>query len=184
MGCHSQWPSQSPKSTTIGKTDYASEDHSILGLHANTAITFDLQNIRTELGEKQLVFETEIGYGGRPENNETVRADIRILIDGKTHLLHEGLNPNSGRIFASIVLDSNVRFSHLCRPTVETELDMIKFSLAIHASIRLLHVQSEAQRVQLSGYRVELNAVRRRSKTFQTIDVLRHQSEPHRHLSS
>lgn len=167
------------KSTTIGKTDYASEDHSILGLHANTAITFDLQNIRTELGEKQLAFETEIGYGGRPENNETVRADIRILVDGKTHLLHEGLNPSSGRIFASIVLESNVRFLTLMATDGGDGIGHDQVFFGDPRVYSVLHVQSEAQRVQFSGYREELNTV---SKAIQDIPkpsmVYAIQSEP------
>jgi len=66
-------------STKLGDVDYASPDHTILGLHANAGITFDLAEI---LATQRLVnpaFRGTVGYGGTtPEAG----ADYFVFVDG------------------------------------------------------------------------------------------------------
>ena len=80
-------PVSSQYSTKLGNVDYHSAGHSMIGLHANAGITFDLAAIRdagrpnvedTSLIEYQ--FSTVAGYGGRTTKPS---AEYRIYLDGK-----------------------------------------------------------------------------------------------------
>jgi hypothetical protein len=102
-------PVHAQKSTLIGEVDFHGPGHGMIGLHANMAITWDLNAFRQVLAEKELLFTSEIGYGGRPEG-ETTQASATLLIDGQPALVFEGLNPKSGRIAISLPLLSNARF--------------------------------------------------------------------------
>lgn len=154
------------KSTVIGATNFATDEHSILGLHANAAITFDLQEVRSLLGTTLLSFESDIGYGGRPEGSDKVRADVRILVDGKSRLIYDGLTPESGRLFASLALNANDRFLTL----VSTDGgDGIGHDQVFFGNPRILstdHVQTDEQRTRLTVCRDELAAV---SKAIQEL---------------
>ena len=67
-------------STRLGPIDYASPGHSMIGLHANAGITFDLRAIR-EMAKTDLpiTFSTVVGYGGELR---APSAEFRILVDG------------------------------------------------------------------------------------------------------
>ena len=73
-------PVASQYSTQLGAVDYDSEGHSLLGLHANAGITFDLAAVRTSTGVRELRFSTVVGYGGRLEEPS---AEFRVLLDGQ-----------------------------------------------------------------------------------------------------
>lgn len=66
--------------TRLGPIDYASPGHSMIGLHANAGITFDLRAIR-EMAKTDLpiTFSTVVGYGGELQ---APSAEFRILVDG------------------------------------------------------------------------------------------------------
>ena len=67
-------------STTLGSIDFAASEHSMIGLHANAGITFDLQDIRAANGfADALTFKSTIGYGGQPT---VASAEFRVLVDG------------------------------------------------------------------------------------------------------
>ena len=73
-------PVASQHSTKWGGVDYTTGSHTMLGLHANAGITFDLATIRKATGIDGLRFSTVVGYGG-----VTVQpsAEFRVLLDGK-----------------------------------------------------------------------------------------------------
>jgi len=102
-------PVNEQKSTTIGDIDYLSTGHSLLGLHANAAITFNLSTFRKEMEVTQLRFRATIGYGGRPPSGEA-SADARVLLDGQTRFLVEGVGPKSGKIYVDIDLPESAQF--------------------------------------------------------------------------
>lgn len=72
-------PVRSQDSTEINGVNYNSTGHSLLGLHANAAITFDLRAIRKTWGEKPALFHAEAGYGGKAKSH----ADVQVFLDGK-----------------------------------------------------------------------------------------------------
>lgn len=93
-------PVSSQFSTKLGNTDYSSDGHSMIGLHANAGITFDLDAIRqtgfssrpTDKSEDDSAtarptdaesdfhFSTTVGYGGRTVEPS---AEFRIYVDGE-----------------------------------------------------------------------------------------------------
>ncbi|MEZ6128406.1 MAG: DUF1553 domain-containing protein [Planctomycetaceae bacterium] len=72
-------PVTSQFSTKLGGTDFLADGHSMIGLHANAGITFDLREIRAG-DTSPWLFSTTAGYGGR---TEAPSAEYRILLDGK-----------------------------------------------------------------------------------------------------
>ncbi len=74
-------PVNSQFSTALGSIDFASPGHSMIGLHANAGITFDLGALRKSAGFADVcLFTTTVGYGGQPP---TPSADFWILVDGE-----------------------------------------------------------------------------------------------------
>ena len=84
-------PVRSQVSTEINGVNYNTQGHSLLGLHANAAITFDLRSIRHAWGEKPAHFHAEAGYGGRPPGKSRNHADVQVFLDGKTIFSYAGL---------------------------------------------------------------------------------------------
>ena len=98
-----------PQGTTkIGDVDFAAAGHSLLGLHANAAITFDLVPIRAALKTGALHFRASVGYGGRPENE--TNADARVFVDGEPAFTAERLGPRSGPLSVNVLLPEGARF--------------------------------------------------------------------------
>lgn len=91
----------------LNGVDYSSEGHSILGLHANKFITFDLAEIRRELGDGELQLEGVVGYGGR---ELTASADAHISLDGKTVFEWKKLKRADGGREISLSLSRDARF--------------------------------------------------------------------------
>lgn len=75
-------PVSAQKSTVLHGIDFAGEGHSMIALHANAAITFDLQAIRGVAGPRPLRLHAEVGYGGRPGGGMRTMADARVFVDG------------------------------------------------------------------------------------------------------
>jgi hypothetical protein len=70
-------PVAAQHSTKLGEVDYAKGDHTILGLHANAGITFDLAEIAASLPLVNPRFRAVVGYGGT-----TAEADYFVFVDG------------------------------------------------------------------------------------------------------
>jgi len=75
-------PLASQVSTTIDGTDYAAAGHSILGLHANSAVTFDLAEIRKATGYREMRLTGAVGFGAGRDAANTL-ADFTIFIGGE-----------------------------------------------------------------------------------------------------
>ena len=72
-------PVNAQASTTTAGVDHATAGHSILGLHANAAITFDLAAIRARHPAASPRFRAVVAYGGRAE---TAGAEFAVYLDG------------------------------------------------------------------------------------------------------
>jgi hypothetical protein len=97
----------SQASTKIGEIDYASPGHTLLGLHANAAITFDLAEIRKQSGLTDLRFRATVGYGGR---DAAGRADFHVFVDGELRERRMGLSNHDAGVPVDVLLPSTARF--------------------------------------------------------------------------
>ncbi|OYW17183.1 MAG: hypothetical protein B7Z55_13055, partial [Planctomycetales bacterium 12-60-4] len=68
------------RSTKIGGVDYAEKDHSILGLHANSGITFDLSKVRESSSLGMMHFTAALGFGA-DSGAASTRADFTVYVD-------------------------------------------------------------------------------------------------------
>ncbi len=100
-------PSQSALRTEIDGINYAAEPNSMIGLHANKGITFDLAAVRRATGYRRLRFRTVAAYGGAAEN---YKADAWVYVDGKLTWKKLGLNNSGGAIPLDIPLSEDARF--------------------------------------------------------------------------
>lgn len=75
-------PLNAQRSTKIGGVDYAEKEHSILGLHANSGITFDLAKIRESSGLGMMHFTAALGFGA-DANAAVSRADFTVYVDAE-----------------------------------------------------------------------------------------------------
>ncbi|MEI7820542.1 MAG: DUF1553 domain-containing protein [Verrucomicrobiota bacterium] len=73
-------PLNAQPGTAINGVDFAAKDHSILGLHANSGITFDLAKIRAANGLKAMRFTAELGFGAAANAANTL-ADFTVFVD-------------------------------------------------------------------------------------------------------
>ena len=73
-------PLNAQRSTKIGGVDYAEKEHSILGLHANSGITFDLLKIRQSSGLGMMHFTAALGFGA-DTSAAASRADFTVYVD-------------------------------------------------------------------------------------------------------
>jgi len=73
-------PVASQHSPELGGIDFTKEGHSLLGLHANAGITFDLAAIRMASHRTEMRFTAKLGYFGASGGN---RADAWVFLDGK-----------------------------------------------------------------------------------------------------
>ncbi len=73
-------PLNAQRSTKIGGVDYAEKEHSILGLHANSGITFDLAKIRQSSGLGMMHFTAALGFGA-DASAAASRADFTVYVD-------------------------------------------------------------------------------------------------------
>jgi cytochrome c553 len=66
-------------STKLGDVDYAGQGHTILGLHANAGITFDLSEVSATVAVTNPRFRAVVGYGG---TTPVAGADYFVFVDG------------------------------------------------------------------------------------------------------
>lgn len=67
-------------STTLNGVDYATAGHSMLGLHANGGITFDLSRLRSPEAAAGFTFTGVVGFGSGSGGAGTV-ADFSVFVD-------------------------------------------------------------------------------------------------------
>jgi len=100
-------PVNSQFSTRLGEVDFTSQEHSLLSLHANAAITFDLDEIRAAEGAEELMLTSSVGYFG-----QTARAGASafIYVDGELMFQRIGLGRDDGLVPIQIDLPRKARF--------------------------------------------------------------------------
>ena len=76
-------PVASQYSPVAGGIDFTKDGHSLLGLHANAGITFDLAALRKASGADAMRFTAKLAYFGQEGANY---ADARLYLDGKKEL--------------------------------------------------------------------------------------------------
>jgi mono/diheme cytochrome c family protein len=93
-------------STKLGDVDYAKDSHTILGLHANAGITFDLVEIVRQARLVNPRFRAVIGYGGRTAE---AGADFFVFFDGEP-VAQGRIGFDDGGIPIDIPLPPSARF--------------------------------------------------------------------------
>ena len=78
-------PLNAQRTTKIGDTDYATNGHSILGMHANSGITFDLAKIRKTSGFTQMRLTGVVGFGAAAPAAASL-ADFTVFVDADLRL--------------------------------------------------------------------------------------------------
>lgn len=68
------------RSTKLGDTDFASKGHSMLAMHANSGITFDLAKLHEQSGLKAMRLTGLVGFGASKEAAAS-KADFTVFVD-------------------------------------------------------------------------------------------------------
>lgn len=100
-------PVASQYSTLQAGMDFATEGHSLLGLHANAGITFDLQAIRAANHQDGLTLTANVGYFG--ESGDYI-ADASIYFDGEQVAKFPQLRRADGLRPIDIAIPASTRF--------------------------------------------------------------------------
>ena len=99
-------PVNSQHSTVLDGVDYATEGHTILGLHANAGITFDLAALLNDTTFTEPVFRSIVGYGGITPSNG---ADYTVALDGEV-VAHGRLGRDDGGVSLNVPLLPGSRY--------------------------------------------------------------------------
>jgi len=75
-------PLNAQQSTTLGGTDYSQPGHSLLGMHANSGITFDLAALRAQSGLSAMRLTGLVGFGASAAAAATL-ADLSVYVDNE-----------------------------------------------------------------------------------------------------
>jgi hypothetical protein len=90
--------------------DYSSPWHSVLGMHANKGITFDLDAIRqANTGYRVARFSAAAGRSVMIETN-LGKCDIWVFVDGQPRFRREQITTNDGELSILVPLDGRNRF--------------------------------------------------------------------------
>ncbi|MBA2113805.1 DUF1553 domain-containing protein [Bremerella alba] len=91
----------------LGGTDFSNPEHSLLMIHANGAITFDLEKLREAIGAETLKFSTQVGYFGQTAING---ATASVYVDGQLKTQHVGIGAQDGLIPVEIEIPRESQF--------------------------------------------------------------------------
>ncbi len=100
-------PVASQFSTESNGVDYTKSGHTLLGLHANAGITFDLAAIRQATERGEMRFQAIAGYGGK---EASAHADFAVYIDGRLSARREKINRSTGGVPLDVSLPEDARF--------------------------------------------------------------------------
>ncbi|MFM7604044.1 MAG: DUF1553 domain-containing protein, partial [Prosthecobacter sp.] len=73
-------PISAQRSTKLGNTDFATKGHSMLAMHANSGITFELAKLREQSGLKAMRLTGIVGFGASKESAAS-KADFTVFVD-------------------------------------------------------------------------------------------------------
>ena len=121
-------PVASQYSNEIGGIDFTKGGHTLIGLHANAGITFDLDAIRNATRERGFRFTAVLGYFGAAGD---YRADAWVFVDGRKVFESRGLKRAHGLQVIDVPLPEGARFLTLLSADGGglTHLEIIDFSL-------------------------------------------------------
>ena len=100
-------PVNSQFSTELGGIDFAKDDHSMLSLHANSAITFDLNAMRKGGLTAAIRFSSQVGYFGQTPHEG---ASFHVFVDGKLQFERLAIGREDGLIEIDVDLPEFARF--------------------------------------------------------------------------
>ncbi len=100
-------PVNSQFATTLGGTDYASDGHTLLSLHANAAITFDLKGLREASGLTELRLTATAGYFGQTPKSG---ASFAVYVDGELKFERKNIGRDDGGIAVEVPLPATALF--------------------------------------------------------------------------
>ena len=75
-------PLNAQRSTTLSGIDFATKGHSMLAMHANSGITFDLAKLREQSGLKAMRLTGLVGFGASKEAAAS-KADFTVFVDAE-----------------------------------------------------------------------------------------------------
>jgi hypothetical protein len=75
-------PISAQRSTKLGDTDFATKAHSMLAMHANSGITFDLAKLREQSGLKAMRLTGLVGFGADTAAAAS-KADFTVFVDAE-----------------------------------------------------------------------------------------------------
>lgn len=75
-------PLNAQRGTKLGDTDYQTKGRTLLAMHANSGVTFDLPKLREQSGLAAMRLTGLVGFGAGPEAAAT-RADFTVFVDAK-----------------------------------------------------------------------------------------------------
>lgn len=101
-------PVNSQHSPALDGVRFDESGTSLIGLHANAGITFDLAAARKSLQSDQLQFSAVAGYFGHI--NDSAYADARVLLDGQIVFEHRKLKRADGLQEISFAIAPKARF--------------------------------------------------------------------------
>jgi hypothetical protein len=131
-------PVMRQETTVIDGIDYNKNGHSLLGLHANKAITFDLDAIRDKHGEKRVRrFLALAAYCGRTGPH---RAQFGVYLDGKPVVPLTSITRDDNGIRINVPINRTQRFLTLV--SLEGE-DGISYDQVSFADPRLHAAKNE-----------------------------------------
>ena len=100
-------PVASQHSPELDGIDFTKNGHSLLGIHANAGITFDLAAVRKATKQGAMRFSSRVGYFGAAGAN---RADVWIFVDGRQAAAFKHLQRANGLQPIDIPLPESARF--------------------------------------------------------------------------
>ncbi len=100
-------PVASQHSPKHGEIDFTKDGNTLLGIHANAGITFDLAEIRKATGDAEMRFISQVGYFGAEGGN---RADVWIFVDSERAVTFKHLKRQDGLKRVDLVLPESAKF--------------------------------------------------------------------------
>ncbi len=100
-------PVNSQFSTTLDGVDYAAGGHTLLSLHANVAITFDLATLREAGAPSDMKFTATAGYFGQTPRNG---ASVHVYVDGESKFDRRNIGRDDGGLAVEVALPASARF--------------------------------------------------------------------------
>lgn len=100
-------PVNSQFSTVLGGVDFAADGHTLLALHANAAITFDMAAMRAAGFAKTSRLFAQVGYFGQTPK---AGACFHVFLDGKLITERRGIGRDDGLIDLNVIIPSTAEF--------------------------------------------------------------------------